>query len=36
MRIKKSQKDGDYIILYYPSQTAVGERINNTWGEILK
>lgn len=36
MRIKKSQKDGDYIILYYPSQTAVGDRINNTWGEILK
>jgi hypothetical protein len=36
VRIKKSQKDGDYIILYYPSQTAIGDRINNTWGDILK
>ena len=36
MKVKKSEKDGDYIILSYPSQTAVGDRINNTWQEILK
>jgi len=35
MRVKKSQKDGDYIILYYPSQIELGQNINNTWGEIL-
>ena len=35
MRVKKSQKDGDYIILYYPAQIELGQNINNTWGEIL-
>jgi len=36
MKIKKSKSDGKYIILYYPSQTEVSNKINNTWGEILK
>jgi len=36
MKVKKSEKDSELIILYYPSQTAVGDRINNTWQEILK
>lgn len=36
MKIKKSQKDGEFIILSYPSQTSVGERVNNTWQQILK
>ncbi len=36
MKIKKSMKSGDFIVLSYPSQTSVGERVNNTWQEILK
>lgn len=36
MKIKKSLKDGEIIVLSYPSQTSVGERVNNTWQEILK
>jgi hypothetical protein len=36
MKIKKSQKNPEYIILSYPSKTSVGNRINNTWQEILK
>ena len=35
MSIKLSQKNEEYIILSYPSKTDVGERINNTWQEIL-
>jgi hypothetical protein len=31
MKIKKSEKDGDYIIIYYPSQIEIAKRINNTW-----
>lgn len=36
MKIKKSLKDGEIIVLSYPSQTTIGERVNNTWQEILK
>ena len=36
MKIKKSMKDGDFIVLSYPAKTSVGERVNNTWQEILK
>lgn len=36
MRVKVSDTDKDYIILYYPSKTAIASRINNTWKEILK
>ena len=36
MKIKKSKSDGKFIILYYPSQTEVSNKINNTWGEIFK
>jgi len=35
MMIKKSQKDSNYTIFYYPSQTELGKNINNTWDEIL-
>tara|TARA_R110001599_G_scaffold23120_5_gene85118 strand:+ start:1212 stop:2987 length:1776 start_codon:yes stop_codon:yes gene_type:complete len=36
MKVKKSDKDNDLIILSYPSQTSVSDRINNTWQAILK
>ncbi len=36
MKVKKSEKDSELIILSYPSQTAVSDRINNTWQSILK
>lgn len=35
MRIKKSQKDSNYTIFYYPSQTELGKNINNTWGTVI-
>ncbi len=36
MKIKKSEKDSELVILSYPSQTAISDRINNTWQSILK
>ncbi len=36
MKIKKSEKDRELVILSYPSQTAISDRINNTWQSILK